>query len=142
MLQQKTLTNFWAQANQEPLPWLLPNCCPSYPPAMQSASLSLLLAFLPSPGTRLPPSAQVCFLPHSLTILFSAPSGHPVPGPSFHLEGLLRDAYRLDGHREIYSIEKPKRARSFQMVPAAENRGWTMTFWIGTTTLVTSLRIL
>lgn len=88
------------------------NLLPLYPPAGQSASWPLPLASLPSSGTRLPPSAQDGFLPHSLTkFFFSAPSGHPAPGLSFHPESFLRDAYRLDGHREIYRVEKPEKGK-------------------------------
>lgn len=83
---------------------------PLYPPAGHSASQLLPLASLPSPGTRLPPSARGCVLTHSLTkFFFSAPSGHPAPGPGFYLESCLRDAYRLDGRREIYRVEKPEK---------------------------------
>lgn len=118
MWQQKISTNFWAQANREPLAWLLPN-----PPARWCASLPLPLVLLPTPGIRLPPSAQGYFLPHSLTeFLLLAPSSHPAPGPSFHLESLLRDAYRLDDPSEIYRVEEPEKSKViFITVPRVEN---------------------
>lgn len=44
-------------------------------------------------------------------MFFFAPSGHPARGPSFHLESLLRDAYRLDGHSEVHRVEEMEKGK-------------------------------
>lgn len=52
------------------------------------------------------------YLPHSLTkFLLPSPSGHPAPGPSLHVESLLRDAYRLDNASEIYRVAEPEKSK-------------------------------